>query len=636
MAEPPKKKFKLDVDTRNKKQHENHVQKQQIEIEVSGEKKLIKAKEIPGVVTIKKPKGSYWATFVFDSEEHMEAAKPLLLSVNASNPRQCWEIGKKQASFDARKRLRENDDAPRKTIEDSVTPLHQTDYEHQLVMKNRKLRHALQNITKATVKSYRSTNKDQPAWLKNVQSDKSDNKPICCPLQPTIPSPQTEGYRNNCSFTVGFDTEGKPCVGFLLGAYKEGFATVARPYNCKNVAPIAKHFCYIFQSVLDATADQLPCYDKVEHVGFWRRLIVRHTVNNDVMVLIQIRPLGTSTEDDATRTPADYEKSFSPPEGEGIGDGVHFAVQKLLAAFRAHIDSTQTTKTEDVKLEVVKTEPETPAKVETTTAMQTEDGSSKPEQKPELITTSPYLAEVKGGINLKSLQVQLYCGISNAAPSTVPHRVIYGGDHILEEVNGLRFRVSATSFFQVNTPGNEQLIKVIKEMANLTPDTILLDLCCGTGSIGICLAQYVKQVIGVEIVADAIEDAKWNAKENNISNCTYVCNKVEAPEVLQMLEGIVNENKAAPIVCVLDPPRCGMNPAVIKWLRRTTVLQDLVFVSCDPNGLVANADSLTRAQSNTWVGRAFQPVQAQALDLFPHTDHVESIVSWKRESGDNH
>jgi len=143
-----------------------------------------------------------------------------------------------------------------------------------------------------------------------------------------------------------------------------------------------------------------------------------------------------------------------------------------------------------------------------------------------------------------------------------PCDLLLGERFIEETLLGKRFRISPTSFFQTNTRAAEVLYTAIGDCCTEgDSETILLDLCCGTGTIGLTLASRVKKVIGVEMVEEAIADAKLNAALNGIQNVEYHCSKVE-----DVIDEIIKSAGSSPIVAVVDPPRNGLRKSTPSWL----------------------------------------------------------------------
>lgn len=196
-------------------------------------------------------------------------------------------------------------------------------------------------------------------------------------------------------------------------------------------------------------------------------------------------------------------------------------------------------------------------------------------------------------------------------------RLIYGKDHITDTLCGVRFDISPMAFYQINHDGAEQLYRIAGEFAQLTPDDVLLDLYCGAGTIGLSLAHQVKEVIGVEIVREAVENATQNARKNSIENARFLCG--DAAQAAQTLakEGI------RPNVVIIDPPRKGCSPDLLHTIAEMNP-DRLVYVSCNSATLARDAAILKEL--------GFTPRRLQAVDMFPRTAHVETIVLLQRET----
>uniref|UniRef100_A0A669EUF0 tRNA (uracil(54)-C(5))-methyltransferase n=1 Tax=Oreochromis niloticus TaxID=8128 RepID=A0A669EUF0_ORENI len=210
-------------------------------------------------------------------------------------------------------------------------------------------------------------------------------------------------------------------------------------------------------------------------------------------------------------------------------------------------------------------------------------------------------------------------------PEDLPCELVAGESCIQEEMLGLKFRISPHSFFQVNTGAAEVLYSAVGELAKLDQDSILLDVCCGTGTIGISLAKRVKKVIGIEMCQEAVEDAKVNAKLNGLSNVEFHCGKAE-----DVFPNILNAVVSPSVTAVVDPPRAGLHSKVILAIRRAEHLKRLVYVSCNAKAAMTNFIDLCRAPSNRVHGAPFRPVRSIAVDLFPQTMHVEMILLLER------
>ncbi|XP_061188438.1 tRNA (uracil-5-)-methyltransferase homolog A-like [Saccostrea echinata] len=208
-----------------------------------------------------------------------------------------------------------------------------------------------------------------------------------------------------------------------------------------------------------------------------------------------------------------------------------------------------------------------------------------------------------------------------------PYRHLLGKTNIEETLLGMKFEISPDAFFQVNTPGAEVLYEQIAEWCAVTKTTTVLDICCGTGTIGLTLAKRVSRVIGIELCPEAIENAKRNALINDITNATYHCCKAE-DIITQTMKSITTED----VVAIVDPPRAGLHTQVIRALRNSPFLKKIVFVSCNPRGAMNNFVDLVRQPSKKMRGQAYRPVKAVPVDMFPQTKHCELVILFERDT----
>lgn len=220
---------------------------------------------------------------------------------------------------------------------------------------------------------------------------------------------------------------------------------------------------------------------------------------------------------------------------------------------------------------------------------------------------------------------------------------LYGATHIFENLLGLKFRISPCSFFQANSSAAEKLYQLAIDLAEVKEDTTLLDICCGTGTIGLCFAKHCKHVYGMEIIPEAIEDAKENAKENDIKNASFAAGN--ADDLIFSMVKQANLGVGDYIVAIVDPPRAGLQTKSIQQLRNNEKIKRLVYISCSPAQALKNFVDLCKNCSKTMKGDPFVPKVAVPVDLFPHTPHCELVVLFERisaisapvkvESGDN-
>ena len=193
---------------------------------------------------------------------------------------------------------------------------------------------------------------------------------------------------------------------------------------------------------------------------------------------------------------------------------------------------------------------------------------------------------------------------------------LYGPGWIEDTLCGLTFRLSPRSFYQVNHHQAQRLYEAAIAQANITKNDLVLDLYCGVGTITLCMAKAAGKVIGVEVVEQAIVDAKENAKRNGIENAEFFCGDAGKAALELEAKGII------PDVIVVDPPRKGLNADTIEALHRMQPRR-IVYVSCDPATLARDVALLKE--------RGYSLTSAQAADLFPRCSHVESIVCLARD-----
>ncbi|WJX44181.1 hypothetical protein P8452_31191 [Trifolium repens] len=542
-------------------------------------------------------------------------------------------------------------ESKKRSSREVVTPLAHLSYADQLEQKKYSLMQILKKLPRNARKAC-PNGVPVPEWI--LKSREIGGLP--CNLEGIIESPIVNGYRNKCEFSIGYSMEGKVTVGFSLGNFREGVTAVEEPVDCPNISTIACKYAAIFQEFLQLS--DLPVWNRFKNCGFWRQLTVREGRSNgnvvdgetfdgiaEVMLIVQV---STASFDNAL---------------------VDAEFKRLAQAFVTGATSHCPT------------------------------------------------------LPLTALIVQDHQGISNVAPSDAPlHSLpIAIGDperdvnisatdvRIHDYISNLRFSISPTSFFQVNTLAAEKLYSLAGDWACLGPDTLLFDVCCGTGAIGLTLAHRVGMVIGIEMNAAAVSDAHKNAENNGIKNCRFICSKAEQVMGSLLKEYVdvpkeqaddsdVPEDNACPdpgngesashhsennnseiendvpkgstsengntsrkqfknVVAIVDPPRAGLHPTVLKALRTHTLLRRLVYISCNPESLVANAIELCtpspteiergnkdnrgwRRMSSAGLARhraksmpiseAFKPVKAMAVDLFPHTPHCELVMLLER------
>ena len=190
-----------------------------------------------------------------------------------------------------------------------------------------------------------------------------------------------------------------------------------------------------------------------------------------------------------------------------------------------------------------------------------------------------------------------------------------GDDHLVEEMDGLKFRVGPKSFYQTNTRQALELYRIARDFAGLTGKEIVYDLYTGTGTIANYLAAFAKKVIGIEYVDEAVQDAKLNSEINGIHNTVFF-----SGDMKDILSETFFTSNGNPDVIITDPPRAGMHEEVIKIIAAERP-EKIVYISCNP---------ATQSRDIQLLSECYSVVAVQPVDMFPHTHHVENVVLLKR------
>jgi 23S rRNA (uracil1939-C5)-methyltransferase len=213
--------------------------------------------------------------------------------------------------------------------------------------------------------------------------------------------------------------------------------------------------------------------------------------------------------------------------------------------------------------------------------------------------------------------------INSKANDTIADQEIIcfaGRDYILEEMQAfkndavLKFKIGPKSFYQTNSKQAEKLYEVAAKMANIESDEVVYDFYTGTGTIANYIASQAQKVVGVEYVAEAIEDAKFNAKQNEINNCSFFAGDLKDV----FTDDFVAEHGKADVV-ITDPPRAGMHQNVVDQLLKLEAGR-IIYVSCNPS---------TQARDLQLLDEKYKVIEVQPVDMFPQTHHVENVVLLK-------
>lgn len=334
-------------------------------------------------------------------------------------------------------------------------------------------------------------------------------------INPIIPSPNTDNYRNKCLLPVGTDNNGKAILGF----YALNSHRIVQIDSCRLQPAAFDRIIAAFKAFIDN--NHVSVYDEQLHKGIIRRLYLR----------------------------------------------IAETTGKIMAAVVINNDTLPCS----------------------------QDLISR------LISAEPDITSIVLNINKDKTNVAL--GKSS--------KTIYGDDIITDTLCGLTFDISPTSFYQVNRTQAEKLYNIAAKYANLTPEETLLDLYCGTGTIGLSIVKNGGKLIGAEIVQAAIDNANKNAEKNGITNAEFIC--ADAAQAAMRL----NHKGIHPDVIVIDPPRKGCDREVIDTISELSPKR-VVYVSCDPATLARDLKIFTEL--------GFIPTEITPVDMFPRTSHVECVV----------
>jgi 23S rRNA (uracil1939-C5)-methyltransferase len=224
----------------------------------------------------------------------------------------------------------------------------------------------------------------------------------------------------------------------------------------------------------------------------------------------------------------------------------------------------------------------------------------------ELLATVPEVTTVLNNINGRRAQVA-------TGDSEI---VMHGNGTISDKIGNNQFQISANSFFQTNTKQAERLYQIAADFAGLKKSDKLWDLYCGTGTISLFVAPHVSEVLGVELVESAILDARKNAEHNGVKNVSFVAsdlkNAITSEDFLAQHD--------APDVMIIDPPRSGMHPDVVKQILKLGP-ERISYISCNP---------ATQARDVALLRERYEVKQVQPVDMFPQTYHIESVAEMVR------
>ena len=586
--------------------------------------KLLTSNGVSKYQRIDKQTHQPFAFVVFETPEEANKAVDALCAVEVKGRPIQAKISNPKTIKGGKKRSRDGvskdskDEAP-KTVEDAVTPWHAVPYDEQLKRKQDDMIRVLKRVTRQCRKRELNLNNrgkpkkgtkstktfsDLPPWMVPHHKNGSEERDTAKVGAISGCMCPLEALKP-CPVTEGYRNKNE----FTIGKNKEGDALVGfregsfRDGNVTVARPTncvnIPESCKALALAVEAFVNSSPLgvYVRHTHSGTWNTLLVKWSHQGEGM-MCAIR--------------------YDP-----VGTDAEIMRNEL----------------ERLQMELTGTSPSNPGPV----------------------ASAPLFA----GRKLTSLYLHPFSGMS--APRPEDYKLAWGSPVITERLDDQTFEISPAAFFQINTPAAEVLYATVRDFAksgSAASDEklpVILDVCCGTGTIGISMAKAAHAVIGVDLCASGIEDARRNAELNGLEEKTcFVASAAE--HVLGKLLGVTESvnpkaklSEAGPknveeslraqnilaeavaqnreIIAIVDPPRPGLHRSVVDTLRQCKPIKKLVYVSCNPSGsFVENAVDLCLSKNKKKrKGNPYTPKTAIGLDLFPHTPHTELVVLFERE-----
>ncbi len=426
-----------------------------------------------------------------------------------------------------------------------------------------------------------------------------------------LPSPVAFAYRNKMEFSFGDEYKDGPLA---LGMHKRGsFHDIVNVEHCQIVD---EDYRKILTCTLEASKRSgLPYYHRMRHTGYFRHLLVRKAVKTGEILIDLVttdgRDCGGEREitdylekwvDDLCRAVKTGEILIDLVTTDGRDCGGEREITDYLEKW---VDDLCRLSLDGKIAGILHTTNNSVADVVKDEGTETLYGQG-------------YFYEELLGLKFKItpfsfFQTNILHTTNNSVADVVKDEgteTLYGQGYFYEELLGLKFKITPFSFFQTNSLGAEVLYEKAREYMGDTKDRVVFDLYSGTGTIAQILAPVAKKVVGVEIVEEAVEAAKENAKLNGLENC-----KFWAGDVLK----VIDELGEVPDLIMLDPPRDGVNPKALRKIIDFGV-DRMVYIACKPTSLARDLEMLQ--------GRGYQVEKIACVDLFPNTVHVETVMSW--------
>lgn len=227
--------------------------------------------------------------------------------------------------------------------------------------------------------------------------------------------------------------------------------------------------------------------------------------------------------------------------------------------------------------------------------------------------------------DLKSLYFQ-ECPHTRCTSKESPFQLLFGNGYLYEKLNNLQFKISPESFFHTNTLAAERLMEVIFNLCQASKKSVIIDICCGTGSVSLTFAPHVKKCIGIDVSSQAIEDARTSAKINNIENVEFFVGKSES-----LIPDILNNAYGEEYIAIVNASGSCLGKSAIHALRYCKYLTKVLYVSSKPNAALQDFTDLCRlAEKDYRLGKPFCPMISVPMDMLPHTNHCLLAVLFQR------
>ncbi|CAP35435.2 Protein CBG17893 [Caenorhabditis briggsae] len=553
---------------------------------------------------------SDYAYITFDTPEDAQKAIQLLNGYEYKNSVLAAHLATTEVKNLRAPTKNNTEPAVQKTARESVTPLAEMEYEKQLELKQ-------QNSVKVMNKLHEQLQRNKVEKIgKQTEFRKR--------LQQILPSPKTTGYRNKCEFTIGHDLNTDICIGFVGGRFAENRHFVIPPLNVDIVSPQMMSIVGDAHEFVKET--ELAPFDEFERKGFWRLLTVRE-FGGDVMLIFTVFPL-----DSAEKTEEVQKKIAKRFMDFETFTSKKYRVCSIYWQEMVHISDTPNFKLIAGTPYIYESLLDCRFRVSPPAFFQTNSQGASvlystigelcglAEKVSEVVTASAEAPKDTEGV-VEKMEV------TSETPAEAPAPV---DDSDAPPTKMARIDPEVAAEAPTTTPSKTST-------SPEDPGTILLDICCGTGTIGQCLLKNIENTqkvfcVGIEMITEAVEDAKQNAKQNKMEKCCkYIAGKAEdtfRSMKYQLPAGF--DLRTSRVVGVLDPPRAGMHEKVILACREMSTMRRLIFVSCEPNAAINNIVNLCRPESRKYSGDAFSVTRVQPVDMFPQTNHMEWIIQLDR------